>query len=333
MDSPQSYTVVGAGGIGCALSYSLLAAGCPLLLVESDITKIAWGRAHGVCVDGLPSLPAQFVAFEEWNPLPSERVLLCTKCYDNPAVLARLPSGATVIPVQNGFDPSFNSRGNFAEGIASFVSECIPGRTHTCITRKGSLHLGVHRNSSHRQDAVAAARTVAEMAAPLAKPGLFPVEIVTDILPFKHTKLIYNAAIGPLAAAAGLDNGQLLSMRKIRKLFFALLRENYSILQSAGVSLGKIGPFHPSTVDLILRAPSVAWALSWAFYPSLRGTYCSMHADLPRGKTEIDFYNGYLIELAGKRPCPLNLAIYDLIKSMEREHSRPGLEAVDRLCA
>jgi 2-dehydropantoate 2-reductase len=142
---------------------------------------------------------------------------------------------------------------------------------------------------------------------------------------------MYNAAIGPLAAAAGLDNGQLLSLPRARQLFFALLRENYEILLGAGISLGKIGPFHPRTVNRILRHKMVARALAWAFYPSLRGTYCSMHADLPAGRTEIEYYNGYLIRLAQNTPCRVNQLVYELIKRMESERLVPSLERLDEL--
>jgi 2-dehydropantoate 2-reductase len=165
----------------------------------------------------------------------------------------------------------------------------------------------------------------------LKKSPLFRVRIVPDILPYKHTKLMYNAAIGPIAAAAGLDNGQLLSIAKPRCLFFELLRENYSILHDAGVRLETIGPFHPATVDRILHRKLLARALAWAFYPSLRGSYCSMNADLVLGRTEVDNYNRYLIDLAGDRPCSLNRRTYDLIKRMERERIPPSLAMLDHL--
>ncbi len=63
--------------------------------------------------------------------------------------------------------------------------------------------------------------------------------------------------------------------------------------------------------------------MAWAFYPGLRGTYCSMSNDLPAGRTEIDYYNGHLLDLAGDGPCPLNRRVYALIKRMERERIAP----------
>src|SRR5439155_17424113 len=121
----------------------------------------------------------------------------------------------------------------------------------------------------------------ARALADLLEGAAFPVEVVSDILPFKYTKLMYNAAISPLAAAAGLDNGDVLRRPAVRELFFALLRENHAILSRAGVQLGKIGPFHPATVARILRRPWLAHALAWLFRSSLRGTYCPMFNDLP----------------------------------------------------
>lgn len=321
----QPIYVVGAGGIGCAVGYALVNAGLDVTFVESDTGKVAWGRAHGVQVNALPPRPAEFLPFDEWSPRPGATVLLCTKCYHNPAVLARLPAEVDLLPIQNGFDPSLEARGPAVEGIASFVSECWPGRSHTRITRAGRLHFGSRRPGGDPNACEAIRR--------LAGCRLFRVERVGDILPYKYSKLMYNAAIGPLAAAAGLDNGQLLSVPKARHLFFGLLRENYGILQGAGIALARIGPFHPATVQRILRRRAVADALAWAFYPTLRGTYCSMSGALPAGPTEIDFYNGHLIALAADRPCPLNRAVRAAVERMQRERTAPHLGVLDEIAA
>jgi 2-dehydropantoate 2-reductase len=336
----DALTIVGAGGIGCAIGYFLRAAGASITFVEADAAKIAWGRAHGVHVDCLPPFSAEFLPFADWRPEPGSTVLLCTKCYDNDAVLARLPEPITLIPIQNGFDRRLDGRGGALEGIASFISECLPGQTHTRITRNGKLHLG-RRDSSvrapHPYPSPPGGRGVGvrgdELATLLRRHAPFRIEVVPDILPYKYTKLMYNAAISPVAAAAGLDNGQLLRLPQARRLFFDLIRENYAILRGAGVSLGKVGPLHPDTVAFILRRPFIANSLAWAFYPTLRKTYCSMAGDLPKGRTEIEYYNRHLIDLAGERPCPLNRRVYDLVRRMEQQRSAPGPAALKELAA
>jgi 2-dehydropantoate 2-reductase len=326
--SMEAIHVVGAGGIGCAVGYALRAAGADVIFVDADADKLAWGRRHGVNVDRRPALAAEFRPFTDWEPPAGAVVLLCTKCYDNAAVLGRLSAPVILLPIQNGFDAALEASLSGPEGIASFVSECDPGRTHTRITRGGRLHLGFRGLvTPDRKQADA----LADFTRALRGSALFRLTPVPDILPYKYTKLMYNAAISPLAAAAGLDNGSLLSLPVARRLFFALLQENYSILRGAGVVLGKVGPFHPATVARILRRPMVASALAWAFYPTLRKTYCSMSGDLPKGRTEIDYYNGHLIGLAAGRPCPLNQRVYELIKRMEKEPLPPRAAVLDEL--
>ena len=323
----DAITVVGAGGIGCAVGYFLRAAGVRVTFVDADEAKVKWGRARGVQVDRRPSLPAEFVPFADWQPEPGAVVLLCTKCYDNDVVLARLSDGVTLIPIQNGFDRRLDGRGGQLEGIASFISECEPHLTHTRITRSGKLHLGCRGNAPLPDHG----GLLATLWGRQWRNGAFRVELVPDILPYKYTKLMYNSAISPLAAAAGLDNGQLLSLPQARRLFFDLLRENYTILKGAGVPLGKVGPLHPTTVARILARPFVANSLAWAFYPTLRKTYCSMSGDLPKGRTEIEYYNRHLIDLAGERPCPLNRRVYDLVRRMEQRKVPPGVAALEEL--
>lgn len=310
--------ILGAGGIGAVLAWGLAREGYSVTLIDAHPGKVAEGQKTGVTVVGLGSQPVPFVAFDDWTPPNEGFVLLCTKTYDNPPVLARLSDDIFLVPVQNGFDPQLERRSHAGEGIASFVSECERDLPVTKITRPGSLHIGGRRSITDDE------RTeLASLATALGKAKLFPVELVDDVRPYKATKLMYNAAISPLAAAAGVDNGELLTDGLAKKLFFGMLQENYAILQHAKIPLARIGPFHPDTVSLILRTPGLPAFMAMFFRPSLRGTYCSMAPDIPIGRTEIEAYNGHLIRLAGDFPCPLNRAAFDLVEKVTREGLKP----------
>lgn len=319
-------TIVGAGGIGCALGHAMRTGGMRVTLVDANRAKIESGNRDGVGITGKPSMPATFVHFDDWRPADGGIVLLCTKCFDNRVVLDRLPVGTLVIPVQNGFDRDLMARTTI-EGIASFVSECDDDRPLTRITRPGALHIG-RCGPGSIADLPAEVGAIVDI---LERHGCFTVVRVPDVLPFKHAKLMYNAAISPLAAVAGLDNGQLLTIARARALFFALLRENYGILHRAGIALGKVGPFHPDTVDRILRVPMVARAMALPFSRTLRNTYCSMSGDIPRGRTEIDNFNGYLIDLAGDAPCDLNRTVHTLVTRMAAQKSVPEPRWLDEI--
>jgi hypothetical protein len=58
-----------------------------------------------------------------------------------------------------------------------------------------------------------------------------------------------------------------------------------------------------------------------------------MAGDLPNGPTELDNYNGHLLELAGDRQVPLNRAVYELANKVESEGSKPDRRFLDELCA
>jgi 2-dehydropantoate 2-reductase len=291
------------------------------------IREVAWARRDMTRTPFMARYWGEFVHADEWRPRPGGWVLLCTKCYDNPAVLDRLTEPVRLVPIQNGFDPRVAADGHEFEGIASFVSEADPWAPETRITRAGDLHLG-RRVAGPTPDG-----ELDQFAAALGRCGLFRVKVVPRIEPFKYAKLMYNAAISPLAAAAGIDNGKLLSVPAARRLFFGLLQENYRILTAAGVELGQVGPFKPGTVAWILRRKWLAGLMARGFEPSLRGTYCSMAGEIQKGRTEIDNYNGHLIRLAEPAgvPCPLNRAVYELVTRMTAERAEPRLGVLDEL--
>jgi 2-dehydropantoate 2-reductase len=285
-----------------------------------------WGTANGVVVDDLEPQQIQLVGFAQWTPASDDLVLLCIKCYDNAVVLERIAPTVELIPIQNGYDAQLRDRIH-VEGIASFVTECIPGKTHTRITRPGDLHIGF---SGAANDRVLPSH-IESMIDVLRRNGRFTVRRVPEVLPYKNTKLMYNAAISPIAAMAGLDNGELLTHSTARRLFFALIREHYQILKAALEPLEKVGPFHPDTVNWLLRLPLVPRLLALPFSRTLRGTYCSMAGEIETGRTELDNYNGYLLELAGDLDVPVNRAVYTLAKKMEQDRSTPSLSTLDEL--
>jgi 2-dehydropantoate 2-reductase len=322
----QSVNVIGAGGIGVVLGGALARAGWEVTMVDIHEAKLEAGRRDGIEVNGIKEKNLRFASFAEWRPTDQAILLLCTKTYDNPAVLARTPWRHLLVPIQNGFDPVLNESSHPFEGIASFVSQCEASRPSTRITRKGELHLGGRRRLATHERAV-----LENLATGFRQGGMNRVTTVALIDGYKAAKLMYNAAIAPLAAAAGIDNEELLGDPLAQRLFFALLRENYSILRRSGSPLARIGPFHPAMVDRILRIPGLARILAHLFRPGLRGTYCSMAPDMGTGRTEIAAYNGYLKRLARDIGCPINTAVLELINKMNDQKRAPSRETLVEL--
>ncbi|MBU6210363.1 MAG: ketopantoate reductase family protein [Planctomycetes bacterium] len=323
---PPTVHILGAGGIGIAAAAGLVRTGWHVTMVESNAAKVAAGERDGMCIDGASAIRVPFVPFEAWRPVPNAVVLLCTKTFDNAAVLARLPATPLLVPIQNGYDPQLDALDHPCEAIASFVSACPADRPDARITRAGALHIGARREASAMQR-----ERMAALANAIGASGLFPVHHVDDVRPYKAAKLMYNAAISPLAAGAGVDNAELLTDPLANRLFFALLLENHAILRHAGVPLARIGPFHPDVVARILRTPLLPKLMSHFFRPSLRGTYCSMAPDMGGGRTEVDAYNGHLIRLAGQGPCPINREVVAMVQRITEGRLAPGRSHLERL--
>ena len=106
----------------------------------SDIMNGGGGSASNFYfIDGHDQVSGAGVFNTAIELVPDATVLLCTKCYDNPAVLASISVDVKCLPIQNGFDPRLRERAGPFEGIASFVSECLPRRTHTRTWRRCTM--------------------------------------------------------------------------------------------------------------------------------------------------------------------------------------------------
>ena len=101
----QNVNIIGAGGIGVVLGGALARAGWNVTMVDIHEAKLEAGRRDGIEVDGIKERKLRFTSFAEWRPTDRATLLLCTKTYDNAAVLARIPLRHLLIPIQNGFDP------------------------------------------------------------------------------------------------------------------------------------------------------------------------------------------------------------------------------------
>ncbi len=156
--------IFGVGGIGAALGWALAQGGYSVILIDNHSSKIAHGRENGITVVGPGTQQIPIVAFDDWVPPDEGFILLCTKTYDNPAVLALLPDDAFLVPIQNGFDPELEQRDHACEGIASFVSECQRDRPVTRITRPGSLHIGARRSitADEQAEIISLARSLSD---------------------------------------------------------------------------------------------------------------------------------------------------------------------------
>ncbi len=119
-------------------------------------------------------------------------------------------------------------------------------------------------------------------------------------------KLLINSVINPLTAILRIPNGELPRSPDSRQLMKALLDEGCRVAEAEGVTVAE---------DL--------WERLLAVCGSTADNHSSMLQDVLAGKmTEIDWINGSIIRLSGKRgiDVPAHHAIYRLVKALEFSH-------------
>lgn len=130
----------------------------------------------------------------------------------------------------------------------------------------------------------------------------FPTRLTDEIKHEIWRKLIINASINPLGAVTGLPNGGLVRSPYLRRILRGIVEECERVaLAETGYSL-----------QLGEMAEEIACSTS--------GNRNSMLLDLTAGRrTEIDFLNGRIVEIATRHeiPVPLNEQMVELVRRRE----------------
>jgi 2-dehydropantoate 2-reductase len=162
-------------------------------------------------------------------------------------------------------------------------------------------------------------RDEAKTYARLSVAGL-TVRASTDIAGVQWGKLLVNLN-NAMDALSGLTLREELAQRSWRMLFADQMAEGLRVMKVEGIAPVSPTPLPLSWIPHLLRLPDALFALVLArvmkIDPQARS---SMYDDLQRGRrTEIDFLQGAIIEIAARRglEVPLSRRILGLIKDAE----------------
>ncbi|MHB8996424.1 MAG: ketopantoate reductase family protein [Armatimonadota bacterium] len=134
--------------------------------------------------------------------------------------------------------------------------------------------------------------------------ALLPARVVDNLLGTIWRKAVINAAINPLTAITGLENGQLLEQRHLRLLLAELATEAAAAAESIGIDVN--GDDITVVVEDVCRLTA--------------HNRSSMLQDITHcRRTEIEQINGEFVRagIAGSVTTPLNRAMVALVKALE----------------
>ena len=307
MSKYQKIYVLGAGAVGCYFGGMLARAG-------QDITLL--GRSERVEAINELGLEMDCKSFQELVYVKAsddlsvlrdaDLVLLSVKSLDTEktiqAIASTLPSHAVILSLQNGVanvDIATKWIPNPLYAAVVYVATGMVGHRTMKHHGRGELYIGSLQPAQEQdQENLAAICT-------LFKGAEVPCSIAEQIKKDMWLKFLVNCSYNAISGIGQITYGEMVRIPEIIQQIEHITEEFLAIATAEGV--------------LISEAEAVE---ANALIASTMVTQRSSTAqDLARGKkTEIDFLNGYIVELGKKYgiPVPYNESIYALVKMLER---------------
>lgn len=289
--------VVGAGSLG-SLVGGLLSTTHEVTLVgrTPHMKAIATG---GLRISGSIEQTVHPATTTDWSGVEDpDLVLVTVKSYDTDAVatqLARNPP-ATILSLQNGIGPAETlterlPKSTVLGGTITYGARYDePG--HVACTGRGDVVIGALRGGP--------APAAASVVQAFEHAGI-PTRHEPDFPQERWRKLAINAAINPLTALAGVQNGAVRE-HPLQPIATGVAREVAEVAQSQGIAL----------------APGVAERAVLDVAAQTADNESSMARDIRRGsRTEIDVINGAVLAHGSAIALPINQVLYGIIKAAE----------------
>jgi 2-dehydropantoate 2-reductase len=266
-------------------------------------------RRNGLRLSGAADFTARLNATSDAQELPRcDYGIVATKAIHTKSAIAQtahiFDANSAVCSVQNGVGTE--------EIIAEHVKYVIRGTTfpaghpiapgHIGYDIQGDTWIGPFEPSATPMN------KVEELAGLMTRSGMNTIAM-PDARGAQWTKLIFNASTNPVGALTLLHHGAATRFPPTHKLFNDLIVEGEAVAKKLGIVL------HGDPRQLVQKGAAA---------PGKHNA--SMLQDvLAKRQTEVDFMNGAIVQLGEKVgvPTPLNKAMWELIKGLERSWSDP----------
>lgn len=326
----KSILIIGGGAIGGIMAARLNHEGCKvnLLVKYPELKKLS--KTEGLKITGYHGKYSSKVDSYLPSDLLSETfdiVMIATKANDmKEAALHILPfleKDSLVVSLQNGI---------CEDDLAIIVG---PQRTVGCVVGFGGtmINPGIYDMTSGGEFVIGSVdgiprEKLEELKNILEK--ILPVRISENIYGDLYSKLIINSCISTLGVISGIILGKMLRKKLHRRLFIEIVREALDVADEMKIRIepyaNKInyykfleeGTFKNLERYLIIRIIGLKY----------RRLKSSSLQSLERGKkTEIDWFNGYILRKAMEHQVsvPLNEKLVELVKEIEEGTRSPGL--------
>ena len=304
--SYQKIYVLGAGAVGCFFGGMLARAGHEVTFIARPERSEAL-NSLGLEMDcKVFHETIQVKASSELSTLKdADLVLLSVKSLDTARTLAQvksiLPSEAVILSLQNGvanIDIASKMIANPVYAAVVYVAAGMIGQSTMKHHGRGELLVGSLGTASP------AYNENLEEICKLFEGASVPCSIAPQIKRDMWLKFLVNCSFNAISGIGQISYGEMVKSSGIVKMIEEITKEFLAIaaLEDVNISMSEALTANDSIATTMVTQVS------------------STAKDLAKGKmTEIDFLNGYIVEL-GQRygvPTPYNQSVYALVKMME----------------
>lgn len=325
MKSDLKIAIVGAGAIGGITAALMSQAGYNVELVtkHQNIADIA--NSKGIKISGTVSHEVITKSVPKISQLNGVKdiCIIATKAYDlQDAARQLLPHAdkdTLFVSMQNGICTDALAEVVGAERTVGCVvgfGATMNGPADLVKTSEGDFIIGMLDGKSSER--------LGRLKQALSYTA--PTVISDNIYEQLYSKLIINSCITSLGAICGLKLGQMLQIKKVRNIFIEIIREAMKVADALQIKVPKYG----GKVDYYSMASTKMGLSNFKRhliikivgnkYKNLKSS--SLQSLERGGKTEIDFFNGYISNKAKALniSTPVNDRIVELIKEIEAKN-------------
>jgi 2-dehydropantoate 2-reductase len=300
--------VMGAGAIGAYFGARLQEAGEEVIFCARGKNLSAL-KARGLQIQSFRGdFDARVRAIE--NPreaAPFDLILFCVKVYDTDAAMESLKgcisTGGAILTLQNGVESE-------ARLIQHFGADAVMGgnaRVGVEMTEPGKVtHLSTGVIEFGELDGRETPRA-AGIAEVFRRAGIFG-ELVSDLVTFRWSKLLWNSAFNTVTTLTRRTVGELLEDTDGMRLIRTLMNETLMVAKAEGAKLG------PDRIESLLEHSQ----------KNLRALKTSTFQDYQKGKRlEYDALSGAVVRAAHRRnvAVPAMETVQALLKLLDRRPS------------
>jgi 2-dehydropantoate 2-reductase len=161
-----------------------------------------------------------------------------------------------------------------------------------------------------------------------------PVEIDTNFIGSRWSKLLINSAFSGMSAVLGCTFGEAAGNKRSRRIVQALIKECIDVCRVGGIRIEPVQG--KDIVKLLDYSNPLKRAISLFIIPIAIRKHAKLKAsmlqDLEKGKkTEVDAING-VVCLYGKKvnfPTPINAKVVEIIHRIEQGELTPSFSNLD----